>query len=271
MDYDVGIVRRRRIISPDECYFSVPAAVSGGVFTDFIHEYPLDDSHAATGAGNIKDVVTSPLTATLSGGVTSTSTTGIPSAQFATARAFDGVSGSSILVDGANSLFDWNSGSFSVGMWVYITNNNAASAGGSDQYYIHDANSSGSNYFLMHNRVSPNAGGLVVSVSGGSGGTALGVPTGAVPNNTWTHLVYTNSGGGFAGNTTSNAAFYVNTVPAAIFTGGAGDLSFGGLSLVCRLGSGIATDGMLAGRLYKVVVYNRVLAQADVTALYNSG
>jgi hypothetical protein len=26
MDYDVGIVRRRRIISPDECYFAVPPA-----------------------------------------------------------------------------------------------------------------------------------------------------------------------------------------------------------------------------------------------------
>ena len=25
MDYDIGIVRRRRIISPDECYFTVPA------------------------------------------------------------------------------------------------------------------------------------------------------------------------------------------------------------------------------------------------------
>lgn len=30
MDYDIGIVRRRTIISPDDCYFAVPPVVVGG-------------------------------------------------------------------------------------------------------------------------------------------------------------------------------------------------------------------------------------------------
>lgn len=43
MDYDIGIVRRRQIISPDDCYFSFPPPAAGGggpVLFDAIHSLP---------------------------------------------------------------------------------------------------------------------------------------------------------------------------------------------------------------------------------------
>jgi hypothetical protein len=52
MDYDVGIVRRRRIISPDECYFSVPAGFAPkqpNTLTGLLAWYKADAGVTATG------------------------------------------------------------------------------------------------------------------------------------------------------------------------------------------------------------------------------
>jgi hypothetical protein len=240
---------------------------TGDILTSLVRYYPLDDSHVSAGASGVLDLAASPRTGTLTGGVTSTSTSGIPSAQYATARAFDGVAGSRITLDSNQPMLDYNAGSFSVGLWVYITNNAVGSSGGSNQTYIMDQldSGAGTDYLRIWND-SANPGLIIFGVSGGGGGTQVLTATGTVPNNTWTHRVYTNNGGGFAGTPT----VYKNGAAISTSAGSSGISAFADTTH-CNFGTGSPTDGMLTGRLYKIVAYNRVLIAADVAALYASG
>src|SRR5258705_4086890 len=170
----------------------------GGPSSGLINRWPLDTANrsGATDADVVSaDTGTEGGTVALAIG---------PTGAANSALSFDGTSGRVSL---ASSPFDWVAGSFSVGFWAYINNNAIVSPGGSGAsnqvYFNDDRNGLGNDYVIFAN-VAANAGQVRVSCCQ----TGLFSPAGSVPSATWTHVLFTNSGGGGTG----TLALYINGV-----------------------------------------------------------
>ena len=219
----------------------------GDIVTGLIHEWPMTDIHVS--GTTVSDVIGN-VNGTINGGVTSGAGPG-----GRTARVFDGSTG---YISLPATVYDWNSGPFTVAMWVWVNDNTAAGGGGQPQaYFYNDLGGGAANdVYYTANRVTPNSGGIDFVVNG----QYWTSPAGVVPSGTWTHIGFTSSAGGVGGTKVG----YVSGSPVELIPH-PGDATYD--TAAGNIGSGIATQGNLAGRIHELRIYNRALSAADMSTL----
>jgi hypothetical protein len=234
----------------------------GDYISNLVHRWPMDDANVPGGTTINDTAPGGTLNGTAVGGVSSAAGPPAPGI-LATARALDGASGSQIQLPVSPAPFDWNSGSFSVGGWAFITNiTNLSQDGGNDQIYLNmDIDGGGVDYLIIANLHATTGGGFYLNVSGQS----WRVLTGVMVNSVWAHLFITNSGGGHTG----TVVMYKNGAALSPTTS-ASSISFGVASSY-NLGAANSTMANLAGRLSSWRIYSRALTPTDVLALYTNG
>src|SRR5262249_36975635 len=107
---------------------------------------------------------------------------------------------------------------------------------------------------------------------GFSGGAGFGISTDVVlvPSSTWMHFAYTNNGGGSGGTKTmyltpvgQAGAASVHTVSSNV------DPTTGASDVIVQSDTG--PSGIVAGRMYRFLIYNRALSSSEVTQIYLFG
>jgi hypothetical protein len=224
--------------------------VWGGPPSGLTHRWPLDI--ASRSGTNDADIVGAD--------------TGTEVGTVALAVGPSGILNSSLDFDGSTEWvevpsYNWNtSGSFSVGFWAWINDNTAVSPVGSNQVYFMNDFTGLSNNYLGFANIASSPGQVRVSCSL----VGLLSPAGAVPSATWTHVLYTNNGGGPGG----VMKLYINGLPVST-TPFNGDTSFA--TIHSYFANGLSNhNGALAGRLAQDVIYNRVLSEAEAIQLKNA-
>jgi hypothetical protein len=218
----------------------------GDIVTGLIHEWPMTDIHVS--GATVSDVIGN-VNGTINGVVTSGAGPG-----GTTARVFDGSTG---YISLPATVYDWNSGPFTVAMWVWVNDNTALSGGQPQAYFYNDLGGGAANdVYYTANRVTPNSGGIDFVVNG----QYWTSPAGVVPSGTWKHIGFTSSTGGVGGTkvgyVSGSSVVLINHVGDATYDTAAGNI-----------GSGIATQGNLAGRIHDLRIYNRALSAADMSTL----
>jgi hypothetical protein len=231
---------------------------AGDYTTGLTNYWPLDDANTNVGAQNVDDVVASNNALWPNAG-TVTSAAGPPSSSLATARALDGAANTRLAI--TTTPRNWNTGgSFSIAFWGFVTSNTVNSSGGGGQtFFCSDLVGDGSNYVRISCRATTPGGCYF-----GTSSTGIASSATVFLNNTWVHIVATNSGGGAGG------AMILYAGGVALSTAALNG-NFGGNAVFDNMGAMNTTDGMLTGRLQKVRLYSRALSAADVAALFAAG
>jgi hypothetical protein len=86
-----------------------------------------------------------------------------------------------------------------------------------------------------------------------------------VPSGQWTHICFTNAGGGSGGTFT----LYINGL-AVSTTPDNGDVSWDVVSSQLGAGNGATSNALLDGREYNWVIYNRALSAGEALQLKNA-
>jgi hypothetical protein len=254
---DMVFICRPRPIQLADVQFS-NVAVAGDITTGLIGWWPMQDNaglptvvdtsgfgHNATANGNITSVASGP------GGLLprALQTNGVGFATYSLA-----------------ALFDWTSGSFSVAGWFYMGDLLVGAGANSQTFWSDDRVG-----ISTANNID------IGSVQVGGGVTTTRIFTQECnigPRATsdqysaagWHHFALTNNGGGAGGTLTQ----FFDGVPVSPTTSPAGGGNWGVVTASFFSGDSSGNGAMTAGgRLCGMRCYNRVLAPADVSSLFN--
>ncbi len=198
--------------------------------------------------GKVRDLSSSGLMGTITPGA---------SAGFVTDQ--HNVAGRAYDFDGADTKIDTGSDwigtqAISVSAWIYL---DSYGEGGTDGRFI--TNASGSSGLII-SFVSSNSGRLFLR---SDTGTNIFSANGSIPLSQWLHIVITRASG-----TNGIANFYVNGVLSGTANQSSGTPVAGNTNVI--IGNNSVQNSTVDGKISDVRVYNRVLTQAEITALSRS-
>lgn len=154
---------------------------------------------------------------------------------------------------------------FSISMWIKPN----SSSDWSDVLVGQSVGTSDQGMVLWLNSLKPT---LYLEGSGGGSTVGLYAPANTVSTGVWNHVVITVVGQSSRASDATGINIYLNGTSQTISTSGSsGTVGTMGVNANMFLGSKHGTTGFFDGLMDEVSIWNRVLTQAEVTTLYNSG
>lgn len=233
------------------------ASVVGDYTTGLIHYWPM--TNAQVSGTTINDTIASGTNNGTASGAGITSATG-PNTTYPQGRGFDGVSDISL----TNPLFNWSGGAFTFAGWLNVTNINNFGNGGSSSQVLFNADNAGdgvNQFQLLSLHSIP--GTVYAIVCGNQSYNTSGL---LLVSGTWAHVTVTSTAAGGA------IIVYVNGgTSAQTSASGSNSFGFAGAWFGSGADSSNSNNGAMTGAIAGYRLYNRVLAAADVAALYAAG